>query len=92
LIKSELRGNLRSVIKGESAFVSNPQGLRLWTERFGEPADPVVLLVMGTSAQAIGWPDELVAALVSGDCRSSVSITGIPASPTALTSPSRPTA
>jgi pimeloyl-ACP methyl ester carboxylesterase len=54
------------VIKGESAFVSNPQGLRLWTERFGEPADPVVLLVMGTSAQAIGWPDELVAALVSG--------------------------
>jgi pimeloyl-ACP methyl ester carboxylesterase len=54
------------VIKGESAFVSNPEGLRLWTERFGEPADPVVLLVMGTSAQAIGWPDELVAALVSG--------------------------
>jgi len=54
------------VIKGESAFVANPQGLRLWTERFGDQADPVVLLIMGTSAQAIGWPDELVEALVSG--------------------------
>lgn len=61
-----MRSNLRFVIKGESAFVSNPQGLRLWTERFGERTGPVVLLIMGTSAQAIGWPDELVEALVGG--------------------------
>ncbi|MEV4770352.1 alpha/beta fold hydrolase [Micromonospora humida] len=38
--------------------------LRLWTERFGQPDDPTVLLVMGTSTQGIGWPDELVEALV----------------------------
>ena len=54
------------MIKGEAAFVVNARGLRLWTERFGDPADPVVLLIMGTSAQAIGWPDELVEVLVHG--------------------------
>src|SRR5215475_6723087 len=40
--------------------------MRLWTERFGDPADPAVLLIMGTSAQAIGWPDELVEILAAG--------------------------
>jgi len=54
------------VIKGKAAFVANSQGLRLWTERFGDPAGPVVLLVMGTATQAIGWPDELVEVLVDG--------------------------
>ena len=39
--------------------------VRLWTQRFGRPADPAVLLVMGTSTQGIGWPDELVEALVN---------------------------
>ena len=40
--------------------------MRLWTERYGSPDDPAVLLIMGTSAQGIGWPDELVDALVAG--------------------------
>lgn len=57
--------NLWVVIKGETAFV-NSGSLRLWTERFGDPAAPVVLLVMGTSAQGIGWPDELVEVLAAG--------------------------
>src|SRR5579872_6821029 len=61
-----MAGNLQDVIKGEASFVVNSQGLRLWTERFGDPAGPTVLLVMGTSAQAIGWPDELVAILAEG--------------------------
>lgn len=39
---------------------------RLWTERIGDPADPAVLLIMGTSAQGIAWPDELVEAIVAG--------------------------
>jgi pimeloyl-ACP methyl ester carboxylesterase len=65
LIPRKKAGNLRLVIKGEMAFV-NSGSLRLWTERFGDPADPAVLLVMGTSTQAIGWPDELVEVLVSG--------------------------
>jgi pimeloyl-ACP methyl ester carboxylesterase len=54
------------VIIGEPALIANSQDLRLWTERFGAPADPVVLLIMGTAAQAIGWPDELVEVLVDG--------------------------
>jgi pimeloyl-ACP methyl ester carboxylesterase len=54
------------VITGKAAFVTNSQGLRLWTERFGDPADPVVLLIMGTAEQAIGWPDELVEVLADG--------------------------
>jgi len=41
--------------------------LQLWTERFGDPQDPAVLLVMGTSTSGIGWPDELVETLVAGD-------------------------
>lgn len=51
------------MIKGKTAFVTNSQGLRLWTESFGDPTDPVVLLIMGTAAQATGWPDELVETL-----------------------------
>jgi pimeloyl-ACP methyl ester carboxylesterase len=48
---------------GDEKYVTSG-GLRLWTERFGDRNDPSVLLIMGTSAQAIGWPDELVARLV----------------------------
>lgn len=40
--------------------------VQLWTERFGDRQDPAVLLVMGTSASGIGWPDELVETLVCG--------------------------
>lgn len=54
------------MITGKTALVTNSQGLRLWTERFGDPAAPVVLLIMGTAAQAIGWPDELVEVLADG--------------------------
>ncbi|WP_431921895.1 alpha/beta fold hydrolase [Micromonospora wenchangensis] len=51
------------MLTGEEKFVrSGP--VRLWTERFGHPDDPTVLLVMGTSTQGVGWPDELVEALV----------------------------
>ncbi|MGY0458894.1 alpha/beta fold hydrolase [Kitasatospora sp. cg17-2] len=39
--------------------------LRLWTERVGNSNDPAVLLVMGTAAPGIGWPDELVEVLVA---------------------------
>ncbi|TMR96672.1 alpha/beta fold hydrolase [Nonomuraea basaltis] len=49
----------------EEKFVPSGE-LQLWTERFGDPADPVVLLVMGTSTAGIGWPDELVDRLVAG--------------------------
>jgi hypothetical protein len=47
------RINLAPVLIGDEKFVESA-GLRIWTERFGHPGDPVVLLIMGTSAQAIG--------------------------------------
>ena len=46
-------------------FVASAE-TRLWTQRFGSPRDPAVLLIMGTSAQGIGWPDELIEVLVAG--------------------------
>ncbi|MFD7409945.1 alpha/beta fold hydrolase [Streptomyces sp. NPDC059866] len=33
--------------------------LKLWTEDFGDPAAPAVLLIVGADAQAVGWPDSL---------------------------------
>src|SRR3954471_23015210 len=34
-------------------------GLELWYETFGDPADVPLLLVMGLGAQAIAWDDDL---------------------------------
>jgi pimeloyl-ACP methyl ester carboxylesterase len=49
----------------EEKFITSGE-VRLWAERSGGPGDPAVLLIMGTSAQGIGWPDELVDVLVAG--------------------------
>lgn len=46
-------------------FVNSGE-LRLWTERAGDPEDPAVLLIMGTSTPGIGWPGELVETLAAG--------------------------
>ncbi|QIZ38234.1 alpha/beta fold hydrolase [Saccharopolyspora sp. ASAGF58] len=45
--------------------VTTPDGLGLWTESRGDPADPPVLLIMGGTANALGWPDEFVDALAA---------------------------
>jgi pimeloyl-ACP methyl ester carboxylesterase len=52
------------MLTGDERFVRSGR-VRLWTERFGRPEDPTILLVMGTSTQGIGWPEELVEALVT---------------------------
>jgi pimeloyl-ACP methyl ester carboxylesterase len=49
----------------EEKFITSGE-VRLWAERSGSSGDPAVLLIMGTSAQGIGWPDELVDVLVAG--------------------------
>ncbi len=41
-------------------------GIELWTESFGKPGDPAILLVMGASAQGYGWPDAFIEQLVAG--------------------------
>ena len=35
-------------------------GLRLWTENFGDPRNPTLLLIMGASAQGIQWPEPFI--------------------------------
>jgi pimeloyl-ACP methyl ester carboxylesterase len=49
---------------GERTVQAN--GIEIWTEDFGDPADPTILLIMGAGGQAILWPDEMCAALVEG--------------------------
>ncbi len=39
-------------------------GIEIWTEDFGDPNGPPVLLIMGATAQGIYWPDELIEGLV----------------------------
>jgi pimeloyl-ACP methyl ester carboxylesterase len=41
-------------------IIVHSSGIPLWAERTGDPESEAVLLVMGTSAPAAGWPDELV--------------------------------
>ncbi|MGW0436292.1 alpha/beta fold hydrolase [Micromonospora sp. NPDC003197] len=50
---------------GSEKFVASGN-LQLWTQQFGDPVRPTVLLIMGTSTQGIGWPDELVTRLADG--------------------------
>ena len=40
-------------------------GIEIWTQDFGDPADPAVLLIMGATAQAIIWPEPLIKKLVA---------------------------
>lgn len=35
-------------------------GIRLWTEDFGDRRDPTLLLIMGASAQGIQWPEPFI--------------------------------
>ncbi|MFG2890168.1 alpha/beta fold hydrolase [Streptomyces sp. NPDC048248] len=43
--------------------------IALWTEEFGDPADPSVLLVMGSMSQGLLWPEEFIGLLVAGGRR-----------------------
>jgi pimeloyl-ACP methyl ester carboxylesterase len=38
-------------------------GIEIAYERFGDPADPPLLLIMGLATQMLGWPDEFCAGL-----------------------------
>ncbi|MGX8909164.1 alpha/beta fold hydrolase [Streptomyces netropsis] len=43
--------------------------IELWTEQFGDPAHPAVLLIMGSMSQAPLWPDEFVGRLAAAGHR-----------------------
>ncbi|MFE1830280.1 alpha/beta fold hydrolase, partial [Streptomyces yangpuensis] len=42
------------------------QDVQLWSEDFGDPADPTLLLVAGGGLTAMSWPAEFVERLVAG--------------------------
>nr|WP_283136163.1 alpha/beta hydrolase [Rhizohabitans arisaemae] len=46
--------------------IVDANGIRLWCETFGDPADPALLLVMGLGARGTTWPDELCRLLQEG--------------------------
>jgi len=43
--------------------------VNLWSEDFGNPEDPALLLVMGGNLSALGWPDEFVELLADSGLR-----------------------
>ncbi|MEU0564034.1 alpha/beta fold hydrolase, partial [Nonomuraea sp. NPDC005983] len=47
----------------------NVDGVELWTEEFGDPAHPPILLVMGSMSQGVLWPDAFVGRLAAGGRR-----------------------
>ncbi len=46
-------------------YINTKDGLTLWTESFGNPESPPVLLIMGAMNQGIFWPDEFCERLAS---------------------------
>ncbi len=42
-----------------SSKIISTDNLALFTENFGNPADPPVLLIMGAMASGVWWPEEL---------------------------------
>ncbi|MFI0355195.1 alpha/beta fold hydrolase [Actinomadura sp. 9N407] len=47
----------------------NANGIELWTEEFGDPAHPPVLLIAGSMSQGLLWPDALVGRLAAAGRR-----------------------
>ncbi|PSL00911.1 pimeloyl-ACP methyl ester carboxylesterase [Murinocardiopsis flavida] len=45
------------------------RGIELWTEEFGDPAHPPLLLIMGSMAPGPMWPDGLVGRIAAGGRR-----------------------
>jgi pimeloyl-ACP methyl ester carboxylesterase len=50
------------MLKAEERFITSGP-VRLWTERIGDPDHPAVLLIMGSGAPGVGWPDALLTRL-----------------------------
>ncbi|MFI7306663.1 P450-derived glycosyltransferase activator [Micromonospora aurantiaca] len=46
--------------------VATAGDVRIWSQDFGDPADPALLLIMGGNLSAYGWPDEFVETLAAG--------------------------
>ncbi|MFD8019460.1 alpha/beta hydrolase [Streptomyces lavendulae] len=49
----------------QKAFGVGPSKIEIAYERFGDPHDPAVLLVMGIALQMLGWPEGFCAELAS---------------------------
>ncbi|MFG2616787.1 alpha/beta hydrolase [Streptomyces sp. NPDC048507] len=49
----------------QKAFGVGPSGIEVAYERFGDPRDPAVLLIMGIALQMLGWPEGFCAELAA---------------------------
>ncbi|MER5812012.1 alpha/beta hydrolase [Streptomyces sp. NPDC002033] len=49
----------------QKAFEVGPSGIEVAYERFGDPRDPAVLLIMGIALQMLGWPEGFCAELAA---------------------------
>lgn len=58
----QIREEAAMTLFNQSVMVKN-DNLYLWTESFGNPADPTLLLIMGSGGQGILWPTEFCANL-----------------------------
>ncbi|WP_084430638.1 alpha/beta fold hydrolase [Kibdelosporangium aridum] len=52
-------------MREETAVNVGPTGIEIAYQRFGDPADPPVLLIMGGNAQMIHWPDGFCSELIA---------------------------
>lgn len=65
LITEVLKSPLPELVKGKKAFAKS-QGLNIWYESITpeRPSKGAVLLIMGISNDALGWPPQFISALV----------------------------
>ncbi|MFF5206773.1 alpha/beta fold hydrolase [Streptosporangium sp. NPDC000396] len=63
---SAVRGSMPMKMRCAVEQWIESNGVRLWCEARGNPADPAILLVMGLGAQGTAWPEDLCEMLRAG--------------------------
>jgi hypothetical protein len=58
----------RTTMTAQKAYNVGASHIDIAYERFGDPAAPPVLLIMGGGAQMINWPEGFGAELATADC------------------------
>ena len=51
----------------EEGNISKINGLDIWWNAFGNPADPAVLMIMGLNSNSKVWSENFIQELVSND-------------------------
>lgn len=61
IIEGVLKNPLPEIVKGETGF-AKLQGLNIWYESISpkNPSKDAILLIMGISNDALGWPQKFI--------------------------------